>query len=365
MINYEGLVKHLSVVDNAPFALLSQQALPTAGILMTNFPSRLVSLFSAEHGWFGLAAPGEKTGDLERHPFWNIPVHSLYGEHRRPTPDMFNGISRIVIDLQDLGVRCFTYLATIKNVLEAAAENHVAVTVLDRPLPLGGILDGPGRQMQFASFVAPLDIPLCHGMTPGEYAHYIRNLHHLDLDLTVIKMKDWSHFSRSPWFDFTPPSPGIKSWDSAVMYPATVFTEAFPALDCDRAGSLAFRVLGAPWLDVPSLQNALAEVLPACGMGIRPFRYRPVGKDSVDGVLLSLENPDAFYPVTAGIILFATVYQRHQEEIMVGAREDWMAKLYGSEDVLAAVRNDSLNDLFSTWIESQDAYLPSRVNLYS
>ena len=171
MVDYEALCSHLEAVDGL-FGLVSQQASPTGGILHERFGGRLACLFSPEHGWFGLAAAGEKTGH-ETHPFWNIPVHSLYGETRRPTPEMLDGLSRLVVDLQDIGVRCYTYLATLKLVMEAAADVHIPVTVLDRPIPLGGTVDGPRLMEGFSSFVAPIDVPLCHGMTPGECATFI------------------------------------------------------------------------------------------------------------------------------------------------------------------------------------------------
>lgn len=367
MVNHEGLIRHLTVCGNGPFGLLSQQALPTDGILYNAFGTRLAALFSAEHGWFGLAGPGEKTGG-DMHPFWHIPVHSLYGETRRPTPEMLQGLERIVIDLQDIGVRCYTYMATIKNMLEAAAEAHLPVTVLDRPVPLGGILDGPMRELSFSSFVAPLNVPLCHGMTPGEYARYIVRAESLDLDLSVIKMKDWGHHVRNPWTNFTPPSPGIRSWDSAALYPATLFTEAYPALDCDRGGPLSFRILGAPWLDAAAALDALADVLPACGMGARPYRYKSstgqYAGQSLDGMLLSVENPDAFYPVTGGVIIFAALIQRHPDALLANARPEWFDKLFGTSSVRGALRRDALSELFQGWIDAQDAYLAEKVDLY-
>jgi len=367
MVNYEALVRHLSTVSPAPFGLVSQQASPTAGILNNAFGHRLAALFSPEHGWYGLAAPGEKT-EGEMHPFWHIPVHSLYGETRKPTPDMLQGLGRLVFDLQDLGVRCYTYLATLKLLLEAAAEADLPVTVLDRPIPLGGCVDGPRREMAFASFVAPLDIPLCHGMTPGECARYIVRELRLDVDLMVIKMKDWSHACRDPWPNFVPPSPAIRSWDCAALFPATVFTEAYPALDCDRDGALAFRVLGAPGLDLATLLDAYADVLPSCGMGVRPIRYRPKGgryaNQVLDGVLLSIENPEAFYPVTAGAMLFAALWQRHRDLLEQDARPEWLDKLYGSKDLRNALHGEALNDLLQKWIDDQEPYLAAQVNLY-
>ena len=367
MVDYKLLLKHLSVADQAPFGLLSQQALPTASILNNAFGSRLACLFSPEHGWFGLAAPGEKTHSTT-HPFWGIPVHSLYGETRKPTPEMFAGIGRVVIDLQDIGVRCYTYLATLKLMLEAAAEQKVAVTVLDRPIPLGGILDGPLRDLAHASFVAPLNIPLCHGMTPGECATYIVREEALDLDLTVIRLQGWSHNSRAPWPNFVPPSLAIRSWDSATLYPATVFTEAHPTLDCDRGGSLAFRILGAPWLNLAQILDDVADALPACGLGARPLRYQPVtgpyAGQSLDGLLLSIENPDAFYPVTAGSILYAALRHRHKAEFLKDARPEWLDKLFGSTCLRDAYEAHDLSTLFQSWLEEQDAYLAKRVNLY-
>ena len=368
MVNYDSLVRHLSVADRRPFGLLSQQTSPTAGILHDVFGPRMACLYSAEHGWFGLAGAGEKTGH-EVHPVWGIPVHSLYGETRHPTPAMFEGVGRVVIDLQDIGVRCYTYLATLKNMLEGAAQARLPVTVLDRPIPLGGVLDGPLRELAYSSFVAPLDIPLCHGMTPGECAQYIVREEHLDVDLTVIRMKDWSHTVRGPWSNFLPPSPAIRSWDSAALYPATVFTEAYGAVDCDRQGSLAFRVVGAPWFDTPRLLRDFRSALPSCGLGVRPIRYRPSGGDYrdqvLDGILLTIENPDAFYPVTAGIVMCAALLRRHPEAFVRAARPEWMDKLMGTASVREALAAGTLDELFASWIAAQDAaYIPRRVDLY-
>ena len=130
-VNYSGLRKKLN--DGLPFGLLSQQTSPLGEMLHEGYKDLFKAVFSAEHGYFGLAAPGEKTAS-SRHPRWRIPVHSLYGETRKPTPKMLKGLKRMVVDLQDIGVRCYTYLATLKLVMEAAAENGVEVIVLDRPV---------------------------------------------------------------------------------------------------------------------------------------------------------------------------------------------------------------------------------------
>jgi uncharacterized protein YbbC (DUF1343 family) len=366
-INYSGLIDRLLDTDE-PFGLLTMQATSTTGRLMSAFPGRLKSLFSAEHGFFGSAAPGERTASAW-HPYWNRPIHSLYGEHRRPTDEMLEGISRLVIDLCDIGVRCYTYLATLKNTLEVCAAKGVAVTVLDRPLPLGGILDGPMRRSSYASFVAPLYVPLCHGMTPGECAVWIRDNQKLDLDLTVIKVLDWDHACRQPWPNFVPPSPGIRSWDSATLYPMMVFTEAYPAIDCDRDGPLAFRLIGAPWLDQKGLIDDLTPGLASCGVGMRPYRYAPCGGpykgQSLNGILFTVASEEAFYPVTAGVLVFTALLQHHGSKVNLNARPEWLDKLMGSADLRDTLEKGSLSALFQSWIDGQDAFLQTKVDLYA
>ena len=366
MVDYEGLCRHLA--DSGPFGLVSQQASPTGSILHERLGARLACLFSPEHGWFGLAAAGEKTGH-ETHPFWGISVRSLYGETRRPTPEMLQGLERLVVDLQDIGVRCYTYLATLKLVLEAAAEASLPVTVLDRPIPLGGVVDGPGLAPGFESFVAPLDVPLCHGMTPGECATFIARSEGLDLDLTVVPMRDWSHSDAAPWPNFVPPSPAIRSWDCAALYPATVLTEAYVAVDCDRAGALAFRVLGAPWLDAAALLEDVGDRISECGMGGRTIRYRPASGEFagqvLDGLMLTIECPQDYRPVTAGAYIFASILRRHPEELAKGFRPEWLDKLTGSDALRAAISSpEALAALLDGWGDANAAYAKRRVDLY-
>jgi uncharacterized protein YbbC (DUF1343 family) len=366
-INYRGLVDHLLDTDE-PFGLLTMQATSTTGRLMAAFPDRLKSLFSAEHGFFGSVAAGEPTASAW-HPYWNRPIHSLYGEHRRPTDEMLAGIGRLVIDLCDIGVRCYTYLATLKNTLEACAAKGIAVTVLDRPLPLGGVLDGPMREPAYASFVAPLNVPLCHGMTPGECATWICAAEGLELDLTVVKVLDWDHGDRVPWPNFVPPSPAIRSWDCAALYPMTVFTEAYPAIDCDRAGSLAFRIIGAPWLDQKGLIADLTPGLSSCGVGMRPYRYAPqegpYKGQNLNGVLFTVANGEAFYPVTAGVLVFTALLQHHGAKVNLNARPEWLDKLTGSTAIRDTLESGSLSALFQSWIDGQDAYLETKIDLYT
>lgn len=343
-IAYGALAARLN--DGKPFGLLSQQASPLGEMLHAKLPNAFKAVFSAEHGYFGLAAPGEKTSSAH-HPRWRIPVFSLYGETRKPTPAMLKGLSRVVIDLQDIGVRCYTYLATLKLVLEAAAEHGVEAIVLDRPVPLGGVVDGPMPDGAHMSFVCPAELPLCHGMTIGEEARYLAaNIP--SVRLSIVKMKGWNHGVAGPWPNFMPPSPGIKSWDSAVLYPTTVFTEAFPALDTDRAGNLAFRVLGAEWMNPHRLIDDVGAAIHACGLSMREYRW---GKTA--GVLLTLEEPKRYRPVAAGMALLESIRRRWPRQLADGARDEWLTKLMGG---------GALDP--TAWRRPLAAYAKRRVNLY-
>ena len=366
-INYDGLLRDLAAT-NEPLGLLTMQATSTTRRIVERFPGRLKALYSAEHGFFGTIAAGEKAANAW-HPFFNLPIHSLYGEHRKPTPEMLAGISRMVIDLCDIGVRCYTYLATLKNTLEACAEAGIPVTILDRPIPLGDVIDGPLVEAGKESFVAPLNLPFCHGMTPGECAFWIRKAENLNLDLRVVRVKDWSHNDSQPWPNFIPPSPAIRSWDSAVLYPMTVFTEAYPAVDCDRAGALAFRVIGAPWMSAADLMHDLAPELLACGVEMRPYRYvSAYGSHAgltLNGILFSVPQTRPYYPVTAGVLVFAALMKRYADKMSVGARPEWLTKLAGTDAIGAALSAGNLKELFHSWTAAQGEYLRTRVNLYT
>jgi uncharacterized protein YbbC (DUF1343 family) len=365
-VSYNELIRGLSKTDE-PLGLLTMQATSTTKRVSEALPGRLKALFSAEHGFFGAAAPGERAPSAW-HPFWNLPIHSLYGEHRKPSKEMLEGIGRMVVDLCDIGVRCYTYLATLKNTLEACAENGIPVTVLDRPIPMGGVMDGPMRRSSYSSFVAPINVPFCHGMTPGECAAWIVRDQSLDLDLSIVKVTGWNHKSHEPWPNFLPPSPAIRTWDSAVAYPMTVFTEAYPAIDCDRDGSLAFRIIGAPWMDSSALMRDLEAGLDTCGVEMRPYRYSPRGGPyaglNLNGILFSVSRPVAYYPVTAGVLVFAALLHRHARKAMEGSRPEWMDKLYGSPEIRETVASGDLGEMFQGWIDAQDEYLKTRINLY-
>ena len=362
--------------------LLSHQAALTADgstsaqLLHRVLRQRLVALYGPEHGFFGQTGAGEHTY-TRPHPDWHILVYSLYGERRKPTPEMLAGVDIVVCDLQDLGVRCYTYLATLRNMLEACAEACVEVVVTDRPIPLPNAVDGPMPDPAFASFVAPCPLPLAYGMTPGETARWMRDALGLNVRLSVVPMEGWSR-ADAAWDGtrpaYVPPSPGIKTWESAMTYAATVFSEALPGIDCGRGTNLAFRVLGAPWLRAEAFcERVTHQRLP--GVTFHPCRYvagvAPYAGKELDGVRLTVADPALFRPVQTSVAVIqklAELYGSARVWRHKGVRPEWFDKLYGTDRVRLHMKSGApLKPLFADWTRERKAFEAARqkVLLYS
>lgn len=322
--------------------ILSMQASLTLNEIVEARREEIVALFSAEHGFFGSFAAGEKTGN-QVHPYYNLPIRSLYGDHKRPTDEMMADVSEMIIDLVDIGVRCYTYLATMKLMLEVCAEKGIPVTVIDHPIPLHGKVDGPRREEKWSSFVAPIDVPLLHGMTPGEEAKFIASSPEVKSKKLKLKVIDDHLHSTlntlTSTINFVPPSPAIRSVDSAALYPMLVWSEAYPKVDIDRNGPLAFRMVSAPFIEVKSLVEE-CRVLAKYGVKAHPF-----GK----GVLFTITDFELFKPVSAGVKLLEILLKRYPKEMLEGVRREWMNKLYGTEKVQAAVEEGAADKEIERW----------------
>ncbi len=355
--------------------LLSHQAALTADgatsaqLLRRALGGRLVALYGPEHGFFGQALAGEHTY-TRQHPDWRIPVYSLYGERRKPAPEMLAGVDVVVCDLQDLGVRCYTYLATLRHMLEACAEAGVEVMVADRPIPLPLVVDGPMTDPAFASFVAPCPLPLVYGMTPAESARWMKGALGLNVSLSVVPMEGWQR-SAAAWDGtrpaYVPPSPGIRTWECAMTYASTVFTEALPGVDCGRGTNLAFRVLGAPWLRAERFCERLAQArLP--GVSFHPYRYAaavpPYAGRELDGVRLTVTDPARFRPAQASLHLLralAEMYGPARVWRHKGVRPAWFDKLYGTDRVRLPLRDGTpLETIFAEWAAGRKAFERAR-----
>lgn len=235
--------------------------------LFASQKARLVAIFSPEHGFRGNAADGELISN-STDPVTGLPIYSLYGKTRRPTPAMLAGLDVLVFDIQDVGARFYTYLTTMALCMEEAAKLKIPFVVLDRPNPISGdVVEGPLLSPAVQDFTGYFPVPVRHGLTAGEMALLHKDVRRLDLDLSVVKMQGWD---RSQYYDQTGlawinPSPNIRGVDAAVMYPGIGGFEA-TNMAVGRGTDAPFLWFGAPWLDA----ERLASELNAAGLlGVR------------------------------------------------------------------------------------------------
>ena len=309
----------------------------------------LVALFSPEHGIRGTldskvaSEKDEKTG---------LVVHSLYGETRRPTDEMLKGVDTLVIDLQDIGTRFYTYMTTMAYALEEAAKRKIAVVVLDRVNPINGVqIEGPALdkgQVSFVGYFAPM--PIRHGMTMGELARLFNAENKIGADLTVVQMRNWE---RDAWFDATGipwinPSPNMRNLAQATLYPGIGAIEG-TNISVGRGTDTPFEQIGAPWIDGVKLADALNErALP--GIRFYPVRFTPTASKHANqecqGVFLVVTDRAALRPVRVGAEIAGALARLHGAQYQLEAAE----RLFGSKDNLARLRaGDDPGSLVSGW----------------
>jgi uncharacterized protein YbbC (DUF1343 family) len=276
-------------------------------------------------------------------------------------------VDTLVVDLQNVAARCYTYVSTLKLVLEAAAENGKRVVVADRPIPLPCTVDGPVLDPQFESFVATVRVPLAYGMTPGEAALWIRSALDLDLDLKVAPMRGYVRDARRApdWPPWIPPSPGIVSWETAECYPATVFAEAFPAVDRGLDAGLPFQVLALPGVRGRDFAARLRDVAPP-GVAFHAHPYdRREGScvRNVQGVRLVVTDRRRYRPALTSLCLVSALQAAGGRQIWRndGARPDWFDKLYGAAWIREALLDgEAPARIAARWRPALAAYAQTR-----
>jgi uncharacterized protein YbbC (DUF1343 family) len=279
---------------------------------------RLAALFSPEHGIWGSAADGfqiASTTDERR----RIPIYSLYGETRRPTREMLEGIDALAYDIQDVGARFYTYISTLLLTMTAAAECGVDFLVLDRPNPIrGDRVEGNLLQPAFQSFVGQHPLPIRHGMTVGELARLFKAELNLNLRLEVIPMTGWR---RSMWYNETglpwvPPSPNMPTLDTATLYPGTCLIEG-TNLSEGRGTAKPFEWIGAPWIDADAWAGELNALNPP-GVRFQPVCFTPTASKHANmlchGVQAHITDRDRLQPIDVGLHLIATALRAYPNE---------------------------------------------------
>ncbi len=275
---------------------------------------KLAAIFGPQHGFRSdlqdnmIETPHTK--DKRR----NVPIFSLYSETREPTPEMLSLIDVLVIDIQDVGARIYTFIYTMANCLTAAARAGVPVIVCDRPNPIGGVaVEGPTLQPGYESFVGLFRMPMRHGMTTAELARLFNEHFKLGAELETVTMEGWSrdmYFDRTdvPW---VMPSPNMPTLDTAIVYPGAVLFEG-TMLSEGRGTTRPFELIGAPWLDGEAIAARLNDA-GLTGVHFRAATFEPTfqkhAKSTCGGCQIHVTERAAFAPVAAGVAVLREGYR--------------------------------------------------------
>lgn len=322
---------------------------------------KLVALFSPEHGIRGVedravaSSTDEKTG---------LPIHSLYGQTYKPTPEMLKDVDVLVYDIQDIGVRQYTFESTMANALQAAAEKGIPFVVLDRPNPITGrIVGGNITDPKFTSFVGIYPVASRHGLTIGELARYYNAEEKIGAKLTVFPVEGWKRDmwwteTALPWIN---PSPNIRRPEAEVIYPGTVFFEG-TNLSEGRGSPLPLEQVGAPWLKNEEIARAMnARKLP--GVRFEPVdfhvdttaaKYKGV---DVKGIRFVVTDRNAFRPIPAALLLMDEIKRTQPDQFQwrgPNQREPRMYtidRLAGTDELRKAIDAGTLTALLKKWSE--------------
>jgi uncharacterized protein YbbC (DUF1343 family) len=307
----------------------------------------LIALFSPEHGIRGIrddrvpSTRDKKTG---------LVIHSLYGKRVRPTSEMLAGIDTVVIDLQDIGTRFYTYMTTMAYMLEAAAKQKIEVMVLDRPNPINGIrVEGPLLDQKFTGFTGYFPMPIRHGLTMGELALLFSTENNIAVELTVVKMQGWR---RRNWFDETGlpwvnPSPNMQNLIQATLYPGIGAIEG-TRISVGRGTGTPFEQIGSPWIDGVQLAAAL-NARGLAGVRFYPVSFTPQSSifagEECRGVFILVTDRQALRPVRLGLEVAATLhrlypdkYRLEKEENLLGS-ETTLIQILAGEDAAVIAKN--------------------------
>jgi uncharacterized protein YbbC (DUF1343 family) len=317
---------------------------PTIEILKANAAEKgytVAALFAPEHGINGAACAAQAIETTKSSD--GIPIYSLYGKTERPTDEMLKHVNLLIYDIQDIGSRSYTYIATMFYAMEEAAKRNIPLIVLDRPNPINGItIDGPVLEDKWRSSIGYINIPYCHGMTIAELARYFNGEYRIGCKLEVVPMKGWKRTMsfKDTGLSWIPTSPYIPEAETVFFYPATGILGELRLINSGIGYTLPFKVVGAPWIDARRFAQRLnGQKFP--GVHFEPFYYTPVygryAKENCQGVLIIITDHKRFKPVSTQYLLIGMLkglYPENFQEAIIAAkkRKDTLCKLNGTEE---------------------------------
>ena len=287
-------------------------------LLMKSKKSELKTLFGPQHGIRGETQDNMVEWEGFQDKQTGLTVFSLYGRTRKPTPEMLKDIDMLIIDLQDIGSRYYTFIWTMELCMRACMEMKKSVVIIDRPNPIGGhMTEGPLLDEQYSSFVGQRPLPVRHGMTIGEIGNYLHNEFYPSLDSHVIAMQGWE---RKMWFDGTGlpwvmPSPNMPTLDTAIVYPGMCLLEGTNISE-GRGTTRPFEIFGAPFIEPDMLFNRLKEFR-LSGVFFRPMYFQPTFQKHMGelcgGAQMHVIDREKFRPFKTGVAILKTIHDLYPE----------------------------------------------------
>ena len=337
----------------------------TADLLFAHPAINLTGFYAPEHGIRGAVDAG-KTVKNQIDPKTRLPIYSLYGKTRKPTTQMLANVDVLLVDLQDVGIRSYTFIYTMAKVMEAAAEQHKEVIVLDRPNPIGGLaVEGNLIQPGYFSFVGMYPLPYRHGMTIGELAQLFNQKYQINSKLTVIPLLNWQRNmlwadTQLPW---VPTSPHVPHWKTALLMGATGTIGELGTLSVGVGYTLPFEMIGAPWIKGEQFANTLNNLkLP--GVIFRPTYFKPyygLYKDQVcQGIQLHITDINTFKPFVTGIHLMKTTMTLYPRQNLFAKRSrvNMFNKIMGSDHVFKNLqRGQAVSRIEAAWQNDLNDFL--------
>lgn len=304
--------KNIGILCHAPS--ISYNFTHITDIFAQRQDCRLTAIFGPQHGLNGQTQDNMIEWQSQRHPSFSIPVYSLYGEVRKPTPEMLGNIDVLLIDLQDVGARLYTYIWTIKLCIEACTESNIPIWLLDRPNPISRLpFDGPVLKKEYFTFVGGATIPLCHRMTIGEIALWLKEKDYPACDLNIVWMENWNRkllFCETglPWVI---PSPNMPTVQTAIVYPGTVLIEALN-LSEGRGTTIPFELFGAPFIDSEKLKKNLdSRKIRGCAFRKHSFipTFNKYCGELCNGLQIHVTDINLFKPVISALEIFDAIIE--------------------------------------------------------
>lgn len=350
-------------------ASVNHQLVHARELIHSRFPNQLKALFSPQHGFFAEKQDNMIESSDRMDPVLKIPVFSLYGSTRIPTKKMFDLIDLLIVDLQDVGTRVYTFIYTMSFCMEAAREYGKKILVLDRPNPISGsIIEGGCLATDCASFVGRFPIPMRHGLTIGELARMFNDYFKIHCDLDVVPMKGWHRhmFFKDTGLPWVLPSPNIPTPDTAMVYPGQVIWEGTNVSE-GRGTTKPFEFFGAPFFDTEKILKYIGGKNQT-GAFLRPIEFEPTSNKwsgtNCKGFQIHVTNPVTFRPYITSLKILQAVLYYHSTEFQ------WKAPPYeyeykrmpidliiGNQEIRKRIESfEPLDQIESSWIPELQAF---------